>query len=277
MNQRVLDVLSCPNCHAAMSVSADGKICRCQGKRTHCFDFAKSGHIHLGGPRAGDGDSKEAILARRSFLDAGYYEILSDAVNATLDEIGARTVLDAGCGEGYYTNRMATDTRCALGIDLSKAGVEYAAKRAKQTSKNASFAIASIFSIPVQNESLDAVTNLFAPCAEEEFCRILKSSGYLLLVGAGQNHLMGLKKAIYENPYQNPGRADLPVKMREISKKRIQTEITVVGQTQIQALFSMTPYYWKTSPSDRDRLYAQPSLTTDIAFDLLLYQKDAVQ
>jgi len=273
MNQRVLDVLSCPNCHAAMSVSADGKICRCQGKRTHCFDFAKSGHIHLGGPRAGDGDSKEAILARRSFLDAGYYEILSDAVNATLDEIGARTVLDAGCGEGYYTNRMATDTRCALGIDLSKAGVEYAAKRAKQTSKDASFAIASIFSIPVQNESLDAVTNLFAPCAEEEFCRILKDGGYLLLVGAGQNHLMGLKKAIYENPYQNPGRADLPVKMREISKKRIQTEITVVGQTQIQALFSMTPYYWRTSPGDREKLAHMETLKTEIDFDLFLYQK----
>lgn len=273
MNQRLLDILSCPNCHATMTVSEDKKVCRCTGEKTHCFDFAKSGHIHLGGPRAGEGDSKEAILARRSFLDAGYYEILSNAVNETLDEIGARIVLDAGCGEGYYTNRMATDIRCAFGIDLSKAGVEYAAKRAKQTAKDASFAIASIFSIPIQNESLDCVTNLFAPCAEEEFCRILKRGGYLLLVGAGQNHLMGLKQALYENPYHNPGRADLPIKMREIARKRIQSEITVVGQTQIQALFSMTPYYWRTSPADRQKLEQLESLTTEIDFDLFLYQK----
>ena len=273
MNQQVLNVLSCPNCGASMTLSDDAKVCRCTGERTHCFDFAKSGHIHLGGPRAGEGDSKEAIIARRSFLDAGYYQILSDAVNTMLDEIGACLVLDAGCGEGYYTNRMANDTRTAFGIDLSKSGVEYAAKRAKQTAKNASYAVASIFSIPVQNETIDAITNLFAPCAEEEFSRILKPGGYLLLVGAGQQHLMGLKKAIYENPYQNPGRADLPVKMREIARKRIQTEITVVGQTQIQALFSMTPYYWRTSPDDRQKLENLETLTTEIDFDLFLYQK----
>jgi 23S rRNA (guanine745-N1)-methyltransferase len=53
--------------------------------------------------------------------------------------------------------------------------------------------VASIFALPVQNASLDAVTNLFAPCAEEEFLRVLKPNGHLLLVGAGERHLMGLK------------------------------------------------------------------------------------
>ena len=273
MKETILQILSCPNCHAAMTQSADGKIARCVGAKTHCFDFAKSGHIHLGGPHAGDGDSKEAILSRRSFLDAGYYEVLSDKINEVLDSIGAAVVLDAGCGEGFYTNRMA-QKRSVLGIDLSRAGIEYAARRAKQTETGAAFAVASIFALPVQDGSLDAITNIFAPCSEAEFCRALKEGGYLCLVGAGERHLMGLKELLYENPYQNPGRADLPVNMKEVAKYRIQSVITVQGREQIQALFSMTPYYWRTSQKDRAKLESVDSLTTEIDFDLFLYRKD---
>ena len=274
MNQQVLQLLSCPVCHASMTESSDGRVCSCRGARTHCFDFAKSGHIHLGGPHAGDGDTKESVLSRRSILDAGYYQPLSDAINTTLDALGGGSVLDAGCGEGYYTNRMATDGRAVLGIDLSRAGVELAAKRAKQSGSGAAFAIASIFSLPVQPSSLDAITNVFAPCAEEEFCRVLKPNGYLLLVGAGERHLMGLKKLIYDNPYTNPGRADLPRSMTAIEQKRIHTTITVEGNEHIQALFSMTPYYWRTSREDRAKLEGVDALTTEIDFDLFLYRKD---
>ena len=145
MKDSILQLLSCPNCGAAMTQTEDGKVARCLGTKTHCFDFAKSGHLHLAGPRAGEGDTKEAILSRRSFLDEGYYEVLSDKVNEVLDSINARAVLDAGCGEGYYTNRMAQN-RNVIGIDLSRAGVEYAARRAKQTNTGAAFAVASIFS-----------------------------------------------------------------------------------------------------------------------------------
>ena len=273
MNQRILQLLRCPVCHASMTATEDGRVCKCLGTRTHCYDFAKSGHIHLGGPNAGEGDSKEAILARRAFLDAGFYQPLSDGINCMLKEIGAQTVLDAGCGEGYYTNRMV-DNRSVLGIDLSRAGVEYAAKRAKLLQTNASFAVASIFSLPVLDQSLDAVVNIFAPCSEEEFSRVLVPGGYLILAGAGERHLMGLKQVLYENPYFNPGRADLPVNMQLIDKRRIQATITVTTQEQIQALFSMTPYYWRTSPRDRAKLELLDTLTTEIDFDLFLFRKD---
>ena len=274
MNRIILALLRCPVCHAAMTETEDGRVCRCLAEKPHCFDFAKSGHIHLGGPHAGDGDTKEAVRARRAFLDAGYYQPLSDEINRLLDEIGSKTVLDAGCGEGYYTNRMAS-SRDVLGIDLSRAGVESAAKRAKQLGTRAAFSVASIFSLPVRDESFDAVTNLFAPCAEEEFSRVLKDGGYLVLVGAGENHLMGLKKAMYENAYHNPGRADLPTRMKEIRRQRLQFEITVEGQEMIQALFSMTPYYWRTSKSDREKLETLSILTTVVDFDIFLFRKDA--
>lgn len=272
MNRTILQLLSCPVCHAGMTETAEGKVCRCRAEKPHCFDFAKSGHLHLGGPHAGEGDSKEAVLARRAFLDAGYYQPLSDAVNELLDGIPSDTVLDAGCGEGYYTNRMAT-CRNVLGVDLSRAGIESAAKRARQLGTSASFVVASIFSLPVQSASVDVVTNLFAPCAEDEFLRVLKPSGHLLLVGAGERHLMGLKQAIYDNAYQNPGRADLPTHMKELRRKRLQFEITVNGQDMIQALFSMTPYYWRTSKSDREKLEKLDNLTTAVDFDIFLYRK----
>lgn len=272
MNRTLLQLLSCPVCHAGMTETADGKVCQCLSAKPHCFDFAKSGHLHLGGPHAGEGDSKDAVRARRTFLDAGYYQPLSDAVNRMLGEIPSNTVLDAGCGEGYYTNRMAQD-RDVLGIDLSRAGVESAAKRAKQTGPRAAFAVASIFAMPVQSASVDVVTNLFAPCSEEEFLRVLKPNGHLILVGAGERHLMGLKEAIYKNPYENVGRADLPTQMQAVGKERLTFEITVKGQDMIQSLFSMTPYYWRTSKEDREKLEKLDILTTSVDFDIFLFRK----
>ncbi len=272
MNRTLLQLLSCPVCRAGMTETEDGKVCQCMSAKPHCFDFAKSGHLHLGGPHAGEGDSKDAVRARRAFLDAGYYQPLSDAVNRILDEIPSETVLDAGCGEGYYTNRMAED-RDVFGIDLSRAGVESAAKRAKQIGTRAAFAVASIFAMPVQSASVDVVTNLFAPCSEEEFLRVLKPNGHLILVGAGERHLMGLKEAIYENPHENVGRADLPTQMKAVGKERLTFEITVNGQDMIQSLFSMTPYYWRTSKQDREKLEKLDTLTTSVDFDIFLFRK----
>ena len=123
MIREVVSLLSCPVCRSGMSLDAGGRVCRCMGIRSHCYDVARSGHLHLGGPHAGEGDTKDAILARRAFLNAGYYQPLSDEINNLIDKTGAKAVLDAGCGEGYYTNRMATD-RCVLGLDLSRAGIE---------------------------------------------------------------------------------------------------------------------------------------------------------
>lgn len=272
MTESVIELLKCPVCGSSMRQSEDGKVCRCAGQRTHCFDVARSGHLHLGGPHAGDGDGKEAVAARRAFLDAGYYEPLSDAIHEILDRVGAEKVLDAGCGEGYYTNRMAQG-RDVLGIDLSRAGVEMAAKRAKAMQTRASFAVASIFSLPVLDERLDAVVNIFAPCAEEEFCRVLKLGGHLLLVGAGEHHLMGLKRAIYDNAYENAGRADLPQSMRLCERRSCRYEITVEGNDAIEALFSMTPYYWRTSRADHAKLVGLETLTTELDFDLFLFEK----
>ena len=95
-----------------------------------------------------------------------------------------------------------------------------------------------------------------------------------MLVGAGERHLMGLKRALYEHPYTNEGRADLPSKMKLVEQQRLQTEITVEGQDMIEALFSMTPYYWRTSDADRAKLKGLERLTTELDFDIFVFRKD---
>ena len=257
-----------------MHRDGEGRVCRCDGTRSHCFDFARSGYLNLGGPRAGEGDLKEAVQARRAFLDAGYYAPLSDEINAMLDGLDVKKLLDAGCGEGYYTNRMA-EGRDVLGVDLSRAGIDAAAKRARLNGGRAGFCVGSIFALPVRDGSVDAVVNIFAPCSESEFCRVLADGGYLLVVAAGERHLMGLKERIYETAHENLGRADLPSAMKLLEKRRVYREITVEGREMIEALFSMTPYYWRTSRADREKLAALDTLTTEIDFDLLLFRKDA--
>lgn len=268
-----LAMLRCPVCAAAMQADELGRACRCTGERTHSYDFARSGYLNLTRPSDGEGDLREAINARKLFLNAGYYEPLSNEINSILQTLNAKTVLDAGCGEGYYTNRMAKEDCVVLGVDLSRAGIDAAAKQAKQGSTNAAFAVGSIFSLPVGNATCDVVTNLFAPCCESEFSRVLKTNGHLILVGAGERHLMGLKQVLYDNPYLNPGRADLPTQMKEIDRRRLTYTVTVEGREAIEALFSMTPYYWRTSEADHAKLNAIQSLTTELDFDIFTYKK----
>ena len=95
-----------------------------------------------------------------------------------------------------------------------------------------------------------------------------------MLVAAGEKHLLGLKERLYETTYLNKGRADLPRKMHLVAKDRLQYSITVNTPEQIAALFSMTPYYWRTSEADREKLGLLESLTTDLDFDIYLFRKD---
>ena len=273
LKDSVLTMLQCPHCATKMHSDEAGKTCRCTGERSHCFDFSRSGYLNLTGPKDGEGDLKDAIRARTLFLSKGYYAPLSNAINQMLNDLNAKAVLDAGCGEGYYTNRMAGSERAVLGIDLSRAGIDSAAKFAKQNATGVGFAVGSIFSLPVGDATCNVVTNLFAPCCEEEFDRVLKPGGYLILVGAGEEHLMGLKQVLYDNPYLNPGRADLPTSMQPIDRQRLQYTVTVCGEDAIEALFSMTPYYWRTSQADRAKLQGLTTLKTTVDFDIFLYRK----
>ena len=277
INEKFINsVLRCPVCRERMVLSPDKKSVVCENTKHHLFDFSSSGYINLFPSRPAGGDSAECVAARHAFLEKGYYSAVSEAINSLLSKYSdGGAVIDAGCGEGYYTSDMAKENSFVFGFDLSKAGVNTAAKSAKKKNiENVLFGVASIFSLPVSDGTASAVTNIFAPCSEEEFSRVLKDDGILILAGAGKDHLIDLKRAVYDSAYENDGRRDLPKeKFKLLEKKTVSFGMELESGDDIMSLFSMTPYYYRTSEKDMKKLESLSSLYTKAEVELLVYCK----
>lgn len=267
------NILRCPVCGGG--VQREGNTLACTGTRRHTFDFAAQGYVNLAGPRAaGGGDDATLIAARTAFLSAGHYAPFAARITALLREYlpTGGAVLDAGCGEGYYTCLFAAAGFRVMGLDLSKRGVRAAASLAKRQGLDALLAVAGIFDMPVKDESLDAVVSLFAPLDEGELLRVLKPGGVLITAGAGRRHLWTLKSLLYDTPRENEPRADLPVRMRPLHAEALSFDMPLGGED-LQNLFAMTPYYYRTSREGQARLQAQSSLTVGAEMDIAVYQK----
>ena len=269
--------LKCPICSAETFIE-NGKTLCCKGEKKHSYDISASGYINLASPKqCGGGDTKGAVRARTEFLDCGYYQPIADKIVELLSKFADETsiVVDAGCGEGYYTTQIAKKVKLAMGFDISKFAVESAAKRARREGvDNAVFCVASIYTMPVFDASADAIVNIFAPCVEKEYLRALKSGGILLVAHAGRDHLMGLKQALYDFAYENDTRADLPDSMELACEESLKYNIKVVGNENLQALFAMTPYYWRTSQDDARKLDTLSEINTDIDIIFSVYRKN---
>ena len=263
------ELLRCPVCGGRIGL--EGRSLFCDGARRHCFDLAKEGYVNLASAKAsGGGDDAALIAARTAFLSRGHYAPLARRVCELLREhIADGTVVDAGCGEGYYTARMAESGLHAFGLDLSKRGVRHAAKTAPE---GAFYAVAGIFDLPVADGAADGVVSLFAPVCESEFLRVLRPGGVAVLVGAGPDHLLDLKKVLYENAYRNEPRADAPVRMQELSSELLSFEMEL-NAPDLQALFAMTPYFYRTGAEGRARLAALEGLSVGAQMEIRVFQK----
>ena len=275
-DERILNILRCPVC--GQSMQTNGTSITCMGGRKHCYDLAASGYVNLCSPtQSGGGDSKQAVRARSEFLDLGYYRpvslALADACSRYAPEGGV--LIDAGCGEGYYAAELVGRGFSVFGADLSKFAVDAASKRlARLGADNFFFATASVFELPISDGCADVVTNVFAPCAEDEYLRVLKRNGILAIAAAGQKHLWGLKSAIYDTARENTERADLPCGIKQIDEIRVTYDIELGSNAQIKSLFAMTPYYWRTSVDDARKLDGLESLATQVDVVISVYKND---
>lgn len=267
----------CPKCGEILAKNGSSLKC----PKNHCYDLAASGYVNL---LLSDmmnsklpGDNKLMVNARRSFLSKEYYKPLADAFAETVCKYSENgcTILDAGCGEGYYTGiiaeRLASDGKSAdiFGIDISKNAVNAAAKRYK----GISFAAASIFHLPFGDCSCDILATLFAPYCGEEFRRVLKSGGIMVMAIPGERHLWGLKKAVYDKPYLNEVKDYALDGFEFVGTEKLSYTISLDNAEDIRSLFSMTPYYYKTSEEGHKRLEALVSLDTEVSFEILTYRK----
>ena len=155
------------------------------------------------------------------------------------------------------------------GTDISKAILRRAAKR----EKDVEFAVASSYHLPVADRSIDLLLNCFSPFAQEEFRRVLRPGGRMIYVVPGAEHLYQMKAVLYDTPYKNPVQEVAYEGFRPIGEREVSGSITVPAG-QLEALFAMTPYYWKTPRDGTARLAALPELTTDIAFRFLVFEKE---
>lgn len=261
-------LLRCPVCGRPLTL--ENRSLRCGGN--HSFDLAKEGYVNLlTGSRPGDatGDSKEAARFRRDFLNKGYYSPLREALTRRLAGREG-TLLDFCCGEGWYTAALAREPGLRVyGFDLAREMVRLAAKRPEEMT----LFVANLARIPVAESAFDWATLLFAPFQEQAVLRVLKPGGRLLLAVPGRRHLFGLKQAVYDRPYENDEALPQTQSLRLTGTQKTVGRITLESQADIQALFRMTPYYYRTSPADRARLQGLETLETEIEFILAEYEK----
>ena len=268
----------CPLC--GKSLEKTERVLKCE--HGHSFDISAEGYTHLLPPNKMNskipGDSKEMAASRSVFLDKGYYEPLLLELERTVLELaeeGTSSVLDCGCGEGYYTANIAKELKSRFpaakiaGFDISRPSVRRAAKRTKEVE----FAVASVFDIPAEDKSFDILLNIFSPLSIGEYRRVLKNGGYYIYVVPAARHLWQLKAAIYDTPYENR-EEDIPYEgFEHLATRRVRYEADINSSEDIFALFQMTPYYWKTSAKGAEKLKKLQSLSTEVAFDIHIYKK----
>ncbi|MDF2531893.1 MAG: hypothetical protein K0Q65_1474 [Clostridia bacterium] len=274
-------IFKCPVCNKQLVKRDNSYSC----SEKHTYDIAKEGYVNLllanQMKSKEPGDSKEMMIARSNFLNKGYFEKLVDHISKTLlsnFDIAQQSnyvVFDAGCGEGYYTDWIYKDLAKEIGIpsvwgmDISKEAVRFAAKR----NKRIGFCVGSIFHIPLLDSSVDCLVNIFAPFREVEFQRVLKESGIIIMVTPGAQHLMGLKNALYDNPYENDEKIPEISGFEIVSSTSLKYEIHIDNSEDIINLLKMTPYFWNTNISRvNDFIENTKQLQTEIDFIITVLQ-----
>lgn len=264
---------SCPICGDILKRENNSMKC----SEGHCFDIAKQGYVNLLRSQASSakrhGDDKLMVKARFDFLNKGYYSALAELFCSRLSDIVKpdTRLLDLGCGECWYTAQIVSSfSQISVGgIDISKQALIMGSKR----TRDISLAVASIFDIPVSDGYCDVVTSVFAPYSLEEITRVLKNGGFWVRVYPLENHLMGLKCAVYDTPYANEVDRSVPQGFELFKRDELHEKIELISNTDIQNLFAMTPYYYKTSRTDQRKLDKIEKLTTEIKFGVDIFKK----
>ena len=262
----------CPLCH--QSLVLQGRSWQCQSN--HHFDVAKEGYVNLLPVQhkrsKQPGDNQAMMQARRAFLEAGHYAPLAKTLVSLIQSRFPATcsLLDFGCGEGYYTQFFATHLIHAecWGMDISKVAIRYAAKRDKKIR----FSVASAYDLPFETESFDVLTRIYAPSKLDEVVRVLKPGGYFISVEPAANHLIELKQAIYADPRTHAMEDAILDGLALQTQQRLSYPLAFTVAQDCLNLINMTPFSWKVqSFSESELLDRLPQMSID--FLIRVFQK----
>ncbi|GAA0694788.1 methyltransferase domain-containing protein [Marinobacterium maritimum] len=269
--------LTCPVCHLPLQ-AVDNSL-RCDNG--HSFDRARQGYWNLllaqKKRSKAPGDNAEMVQARQRFLQAGYYaplcEAISELLQAQLPSAATASLLDLGCGEGWYTDRLQRQLGCTMsGLDISKEAVKTACRR----NKAITWLVATGADIPLAEASIDAATLIFSRLMPEPTARVLKPGGLLLVVTPGPGHLLALRKLIYSEVRATSGfdpASQLAVQFEPVMEQTLGFDFTLDSSDAIQDLLAMTPHGQRLNAEARARIAACNQLEEQADFRLALFRK----
>jgi len=271
----------CP--HDALPIVQKGKSLCCE--KGHSFDLAREGYCNLllvqQKASHDPGDSMEMVMARRRFLEAGFYLPLAKKIFSIASELAHQKeefrILDAGSGEGYYLRYIQSQNPelQLIGIDISKSAVKAAAK----LSSNISWGVASNKQLPLENNSIHLILSMFGFPVWASFTKLQKQGSYTVLVDAGENHLIELREIIYPSVTKSGPptiNAAFDSGYHLLSEEPLRFSIQLTSQEQINDLLSMTPHAHRISEEGLKKLKSYDRLELSVDLLIRVLKKDQV-
>jgi 23S rRNA (guanine745-N1)-methyltransferase len=272
--------LACPI--DGLPLATDGTTRRCPSG--HTFDIAREGYCNLllvqHKASLDPGDSKPMVTARNRFLEAGHFAPIANAVSAcVLNHIAQTkprsdvTLLDAGCGEGYYTAHLANQiaahparapTVALVGIDVSKWAIRQAARRKQPIT----WLVANNARPPFAAGSVDLIVCLFGFPVWEGFSAVQSAGGHVVLIDPAPDHLIELRDIIYPTVTRQPTSAPTASAYDLLSEQSIRFTAHLPNAQTIQDLLTMTPHAHRITDAGRAKLAAH--MTLDVTIDVVL-------
>ncbi|MQA16613.1 MAG: methyltransferase domain-containing protein [Pseudonocardiaceae bacterium] len=263
MRGDLLGFLECPHCRGVLRL--DGDTVRC-GNR-HAFDVARQGHVSLlTGAAVPTGDTASMVAARSTFLGAGHYDPIVQAVCAAAEPALARQregcVVDVGAGTGHHLAAVLdrVPQRRGIALDSSK----YAARRAARAHPRLGAVVCDVWRrLPVRTGAAALVLDVFAPRNAAEIRRVLRPAGALVVVTPTSRHLTELVGAIGLLSVDERKQQRLDEQLGPPARTADCEYRMALPHGAVEALAAMGPAAWHTTPEAlRERVRALPDPVT---------------
>ena len=224
----------------------------------HSFDLSKFGYVNLAPQiKQSANYDKENFQNRQQILEAGFYQAILEAVSDLLaSSETSTTVLDIGCGEGFYSRKLQErhPDKTFYAFDISKDSVQIAAKSEPNWAVN--WFVGDLARLPIKDASMDILLDIFSPANYGEFRRVLSKDGILIKVIPTENHLKEIRQRV-QNQLTNKDYSNQDIKnhfqehFTILSSQTTSLTKTITAE-QLQALLSMTPLLFHVDQSKID-------------------------
>ena len=245
---------ACPICQENLTLlETSFKCCN-----RHSFDLAKFGYVNLAPQiKQSANYDKENFQNRQQILEAGFYQAILEVVSDLLSNSkNAKTILDIGCGEGFYSRKLQErhPDKTFYAFDISKDSVQIAAKSEPNWAVN--WFVGDLARLPIKDASMDILLDIFSPANYGEFRRVLSKDGILIKVIPTENHLKEIRQKVQDQltnkDYSNQ---DIKNHFQEhftILSSQTASLTKTITTEQLQALLSMTPLLFHVDQSKID-------------------------